>query len=76
MQSKRDRVLIFLLCTQAGASAASGSALLANVASPLAVASIGLFSAVLSSVTATYVAATRDYGPSADRRTPDDVQVG
>jgi Kef-type K+ transport system membrane component KefB len=67
MNTRRDRGLIVALVAQAAISAASGSALLAELAPRSVVAGIGLLSAMLSSSTAVYVALTKERDTSAER---------
>lgn len=69
MQTRRDRGLIIALVAQAAISAASGSALLAELAPRPVVAAVGLLSSMLSSSTAVYVAVTTDGQASGDRPT-------
>lgn len=70
MQTRRDRVLIVALCSQAAISAAAGSSLLAEIASRPVVAAAGLLSSMLSAATAMYVSLTREPVTSAERVTP------
>lgn len=70
MQTRRDRWLIIALVGQAALSAASGSALLAELAPRPVVAAVGLLSSMLSSSTAVYVAVTKDTQASAERPNP------
>lgn len=67
MITKRDKGLIIALVAQASISAASGSALLAELAPRPVVAGVGLLSAMLSSSTAAYVALTQGPDVSPDR---------
>lgn len=67
MQTKRDRVLIIALCSQAAISAAAGSSSLAQLAPVAIVAAVGLLSSMLSAATAVYVSVTREPYSSAER---------
>jgi len=67
MQTQRDRGLIVALVIQAAISAASGSALLAELAPRPVVAAVGLLSSMLSSSTAVYVAVTKEGVLSSER---------
>lgn len=69
MQTRRDRGLIVVLAVQAAISAASGSALLAELAPRPVVAAVGLMSSMLSSATAVYVALTKEDGTPSVRPT-------
>lgn len=67
MQTKRDRFLITLLLINAALSAAAGSSALFQLAPPAVAAGVGLLSAMVNSVTAAYVAITRETEPSPER---------
>lgn len=69
MITRRDRGLIMALMAQAAISAASGSALLAELAPRPVVAAVGLLSAMMSSSTAVYVGLTQGPDASSDRPT-------
>lgn len=70
MTVNRDKGLIIVLVIQAAISAASGSALLAELAPRPVVAAVGLLSSMLSSSTAVYVAVTKDSPASTEQTTP------
>lgn len=67
MNTPRDKGLIMALVVQAAISAASGSALLAELAPRPVVAGVGLLSSMMSSSTAVYVALTKEGGESAEQ---------
>lgn len=67
MQTKRDRTLIVLLLANAAINAAAGSSYLAQLVSVSVVATVGLLNAMLSSITAAYVAISREPVASSDR---------
>lgn len=61
MQTRRDRALLILLCTNAGLGFIGSSAYTAQLLPLWGIALVGLVSGTLSTVTATYVAFTREY---------------
>lgn len=70
MQTRRDRFLIILLCVQAAISAANVSSYMIELFPRPVIATVGLISTMLSSVTAAYVGLTKETEHSPERTTP------